>query len=206
MSNHKLWHLFYHYPIKQMYFFKFFTMKQLSLIVILVFLSFLSFAQKGKVFPVVSGKTLTNKNISLPSNTKGKYTLIGVAYSKKSDDLLKGWYSPLYNTFISPPTSSLFPQDDYDINMYFIALMKGIYKVADNTITKKMKQGIDKKFHDNVLLYQGKIKDYKKELKLGEKDLPYFFVLDKNGKIVYHTSGAYSDRKKFNIQSAIETE
>lgn len=181
-------------------------MKQLNLIVTLIFLSLFSFAQKGKIFPVVSGETLTSKKVTVPSSTKGKYTLIGVAYSKKSDELLKGWYSPLYNTFISPPTSSLFPQDDYDINMYFIALMKGIYKVADNTITKKMKKGIDKKFHDNILIYQGKIKEYKKELRLGEKDLPYFFVLDKNGKIVYHTSGAYSDKKKFNIQSAIDTE
>ena len=177
-----------------------------KLIVILLLFPLFSYAQKGKVFPAVSGETLTDKNVTVPSSTKGKYTLVGVAYSKKSDDLLKGWYSPLYNTFISPPTSSLFPQDDYDINMYFIALMKGIYKVADKGITKKMKDGIDKKFHDNVLIYQGKINEYKKELKLGEKDLPYFFVLDKNGNIVYHTSGAYSDKKKFDIQSAIEIE
>jgi hypothetical protein len=179
---------------------------QLKLILILLIFPLFCFAQKGKIFPVVEGETLTNKNISVPVSTKGKYTLVGVAYSKKSDDLLKGWYSPMYNTFVSPPTSSMFPQDDYDVHMYFVALMKGIYKVADKGITNKMKEGIDKRFHDNILVYQGKIKDYKKELNLGEKDVPYFFVLDKKGKIVYHTSGAYSDKKMFNIQSAIETE
>ncbi len=189
-----------------MYFLIFFQMNYSKLILILLFLPLFVQAQKGKTFPNVSGETLNDKNISVPASTKGKYTLIGVAYSKKSDELLKGWYSPLYNTFISPPTSSLFPQDDYDINMYFIALMKGIYKVADKGITNKMKKGIDRKFHDNVLVYQGKIREYKKELNLGQKDLPYFFVLDKNGNIVYHTSGAYSDKKKFNIQSAIEIE
>jgi len=179
---------------------------QLKIILFLLIVPFFGFAQKGKYFPAVAGETLTSKNISVPENTKGKYTLVGVAYSKKSDDLLKGWYSPMYNTFVSPPTSSLFPQDDYDVNMYFVALMKGIYKVADKGITKKMKQGIDKRFHDNVLVYQGKINSYKKELNLGQKDVPYFFVLDKKGKIVYHTSGAYSKKKMFDIQSAIETD
>jgi predicted transcriptional regulator len=46
-----------------------------------------------------------------------------------------------------------------------------------------------------MLLYKGDIKDYKESLGLKEKDTPYFFVLDKEGKILYVTSGAYTDAK-----------
>jgi predicted transcriptional regulator len=30
---------------------------------------------------------------------------------------------------------------------------------------------------------------------MDQKDIPYIFVLDKDGKIIYQTSGAYSDEK-----------
>ncbi|MEM1134486.1 MAG: hypothetical protein AAGI07_01515 [Bacteroidota bacterium] len=174
-------------------------------IVILLFPLF-TFGQKGKPFPYLEGETLNDRKVVLPKETMGKYTLIGIAYSRRSDELLKGWYGPLYRTFVSPPEVAFIPQDDYDINMYFIALMKGIYKVADKKITQKMKTGIDKKFHNNLLMYQGKINSYKSELDLGEKDLPYFFVLDEKGKIVYQTKGVYTDKKMYEIQSAIETD
>ena len=178
----------------------------LKLFVLILLLPLSVTAQNGKSFPFIEGETLKDKKVALPKDTKGKYTLVGIAYSKKSDDLLKGWYSPMYRTFIDPPEVAFIPTDDYDVNMYFVALLKGIYKVADNKITSKMKAGIDPKFHKNMVIYHGKIKEYKKELNLGQKDLPYFFVLNENGKIVYHTEGAYSDRKLYEIQSAIETE
>ncbi|UZR94627.1 hypothetical protein [Chondrinema litorale] len=179
---------------------------QLKLIVLSLLLPISVFAQNGKKFPSIEGETLKDRKVVLPQDTKGKYTLIAVAYSKKSDELLKGWYSPMYRTFVEPPEVAFIPTDDYDVNMYFVALLKGIYKVADNKISNKMKSGIDAKFHKNMVIYTGKINDYKKQLNLGQKDLPYFFVLDKNGNIVYHTQGAYSDKKLYEIQSAIETE
>jgi predicted transcriptional regulator len=76
---------------------------------------------------------------------------------------------------------------------------------VDGTITKKMKQGLQPKFHPFTVVYQGNIQDYKKQLNLGEKDLPYFFVLDAQGKILYHTSGAYNDRKLADIIDAVES-
>ncbi len=160
-------------------------------------------AQKGKQFPQLPGETLKGQNMEIPAQTRGKRTLIGLAYSKKSDDLLKQWYSPIYNTFIEPPSTSLFPQDEYDINMYFVALLKGIYSVADGKIMKEMRDGIDPRYHERTLVYAGNIKDYRKSLNLDNKDLPYFFVLDNNGKIVYHTSGAYSRKKLTEIMRAV---
>ena len=101
---------------------------QLKLIVLSLLLPISIFAQNGKKFPSIEGETLKDKKVVLPQDTKGKFTLIAVAYSKKSDDLLKGWYSPMYRTFVEPPEVAFIPTDDYDVNMYFVALLKGIYK------------------------------------------------------------------------------
>lgn len=178
--------------------------KTLFLIANLITISFFTWAQKGQIFPTVEGETLTGKSVTLPAAAKGKCTLMGVAYSQKSEELLKQWYQPIYTHFVEQPESSFVPTEKYDVNLYFVALLKGIYKTVDGTIEKKMKQGLNAKYHPMTVLYKGNIQDYKKTLVLDDKDLPYFFVLDANGKIVYHTSGAYSTRKLGEIMEAID--
>ncbi|MGK0252130.1 MAG: flagellar basal body rod protein FlgG, partial [Gammaproteobacteria bacterium] len=54
---------------------------------------------------------------------------------------------------------------------------------------------VDKKLYPYILFYSGSIKDYKSKLDFDGKDVPYFYVLDENGKIVYNTSGMYTTSK-----------
>jgi hypothetical protein len=62
-------------------------MKKLGLLVLTVFLSFLSNAQvTGKMFPEMEAETVEDKKVKLPQDTKGKFTLLGLAYSKKSEE------------------------------------------------------------------------------------------------------------------------
>jgi hypothetical protein len=162
-------------------------MKRIFLFSFSLFVSAIAQAQVGKLFPSLSGTDLQDKTVSIPNDTKGKYTVVGVAYSQKADEALKGWFQPVFETFIY--------ESDYDVNTYFIGMISGIKEVAAGTIEKKMKKGVDPVLHKHMLLYKGDIKDYKETLGLKEKDTPYFFVLDKEGKIVYVTSGAYTDAK-----------
>lgn len=163
-------------------------------------------AQKGKMFPDLSGKTLTGKNMKLPKDTKGKFTLIGVAYSQKSDKLLKEWFEPVYNNFIdqSHGSDGFIPTSSYDVNVYFIPMVSGIKQAAAGKIEDEMIKKVDKKLHAHVLLYKGAIKDYKDILELDGKDLPYFFVLDETGKIVYATQGEYSTKKMGDVEQMLE--
>lgn len=144
-------------------------------------------AQNGKTFPSLTGTTLENKQVNLPKDTRGKFTVVGVAYSQKADEALKGWFQPVYETFIQ--------DSEYDVNTYFIGMISGIKEAVAGTIEKKMKKGIDPVLHKHTLIYSGAIGDYKDALGLKDKDTPYFFLLDKDGKIVYVTSGAYTDAK-----------
>src|SRR5690606_30631005 len=96
------------------------------------------YAQVGDTFPDLDGTTLTDKDIKLPVDTKGKFTLVGMAYSKKSEVDLKTWFAPVYNTFIHKSSSSLFGDVGYDINVFFIPMFTGVKKAAASTAEKKM--------------------------------------------------------------------
>jgi len=74
-------------------------------------------------------------------------------------------------------------------------MIKGIEKAAAEVIVKNLTDNIDPKLHQYVLVYKGAVGAYKKTLKLGRKDYPYFFIIGKDGKILYNTSGAYSKEK-----------
>jgi len=41
-------------------------------------------------------------------------------------------------------------------------------------------------------------------LNMKDKNSPYFFVLDENGKILYATSGSFSEKKMEDIEAVLE--
>jgi hypothetical protein len=172
--------------------------KTLKLLVVSLFFVISANAQVGQIFPLLTGNTLSSKTITIPTDTKNKYTLLAVAYSQKSQQDLNGWMQPVYDTFLDK--EALFT---YDVNMYFVPMIGGLKQVAGEKIEQKLKEGIDKELHQNVLVYKGSMADYKSSLKLDGKDKPYFFILDKTGKIVYTTSGEYSDKKMEEIEDKL---
>jgi len=174
-----------------------------GLLLISILLVHLVLGQTGKMFPNIKGETLEGKEVNVPNDTKGKYTLIGMAYSQKSEDELKTWFQPAYSTFIDKSKPSLF-EERYDVNLYFIPMFTGINKAAIGTAKKKALEGIDSKLQQNIIFYKGELEKYKNELGLNRKDTPYFFVLDKEGKIIYATEGSYSEDKMSAIEEKIE--
>lgn len=176
---------------------------KISLFSICILLHGIVVAQTGQLFPTVKGETLEGKVVSIPEDTKGKYTLIGMAYSQKSEDELKTWFQPAFSAFIDKSKPSLF-EEKYDVNLYFIPMFTGLNKAAAATAKKKALEGVDKRLHSYILFYKGELEKYKKELGLNQKDIPYFFVLDKAGKIIYYTEGNYSEEKMEAIEEKLE--
>lgn len=176
--------------------------KSLILIAIILFFAPLYRAQQpiGKTFPDLIGETLDDKAVQLPRDTKGKITLIGMAYSKDAEKELETWLNPVYNKFIAK--TGMF-DGDYDVNLYFIPMFTGVNQVTAGTTKKKVKEETDKQFHPYVLFYKGDLKKYREQLDFEKSNKPYFFVLDKEGKIIATTSGAYSDEKMEELEDKI---
>ena len=161
--------------------------------------------QVGAQFPLMEGESLDHEVINIPEDTKGKYTLIGLAFSKKSEEYLNSWFNPTYQQFIyKPETPSLFA-GGYDINLYFIPMFTGAKRPAYEKVMEKVSETIDPKLYPHVLFYKGTMKEYRDVLDFDGKDVPYFYVLDPEGKIVYTTFGTYTDKKMREIVEKLES-
>jgi hypothetical protein len=161
----------------------------------------------GKMFPDISCEDYNGKPVNIPNDTKGKYTLFAMAFSTAAEDDLKTWVNPVYNKFIGKVDASkadVFDVSvDYDINLYFIPMFTGANQLASKQSKEKIKSKTDKELYPYLLFYDGG-KTYKDELDFQKRDIPYFFVLDKTGKVVYTTSGKYDDKKMEKILDIIE--
>ena len=179
-------------------------MKKMFLIcLLLVAFSSLNAQVVGKMFPSMDAETVEDKKVNLPQATKGKFTLLGLAYSKKSEDELNSWFQPIFQKFIQK-NKGLFEDFGYDVNVYFVPMFTGVNAAATGTAKRKAAKNIDPQLLPYVLFYKGELKTYKKALDFEKKDIPYFFVLDPQGKIVFATSGKYSDSKMEAIEEHIE--
>jgi hypothetical protein len=179
-------------------------MKKFSLFLIGFALTFTLQAQViGKMFPDLEAETVEDTKVRLPQEANGKYTLLGLAYSKKSEDELNSWFQPVFETFIQK-TTGLMAGFGYDVNVYFVPMFTGINAAATGTAKRKALKNINPQLLPHVLFYKGEIKTYQDALDFERKDIPYFFVLDTTGKIIYATSGKYSEAKMEQVESVIE--
>jgi hypothetical protein len=151
----------------------------------------------------MEAETVEDKKVRIPADVKGKYTLVGLAYSKKSEDELNSWFQPVFEKFIQK-TSGVLGSFSYDVNVYFIPMFTGINAAATGTAKRKAMKNIDPQLLPYVLFYKGELKTYKEALDFEKKDIPYFFVLDPEGKIVYATSGKYSASKMDKVEEVMD--
>jgi hypothetical protein len=90
---------------------------------------------------------------------------------------------------------------NYDVNFFFIPMLNKVNQVFEKGSKEKIKNGTDKDFWPYILFYNGAIKPYKEDFAIEDSKIPYFFVLDKNGKILHVESGKYSEKKMDNIEN-----
>ena len=179
-------------------------MKKIGLLMFCFVLCNGVFAQvTGKMFPDMEAETVEDKKVKLPLDIKGKYTLLGLAYSKKSEDDLNSWFQPVFEKYIQK-TTGLMSGFGYDVNVYFVPMFTGINAAATGTAKRKALKNIDPQLLPYVLFYRGELKPYKESLEFDKKDVPYLFVLDPTGKIVHATIGKYTEDKMDAIESVIE--
>jgi hypothetical protein len=179
-------------------------MKKSILLALMVAMAAVADAQVvGKMFPTMETETVDDKKVSLPNDVKGKYTLLGLAYSKKSEDELNTWFEPVFSKFVQK-ASGLMAGMGYDVNVAFVPMFTGINAAATGTAKKKALKNIDPQLLPYILFYKGELKPYKEALDFERRDIPYFFVLDPQGKIVHATSGAFSEAKMDKVEESIE--
>jgi hypothetical protein len=157
-------------------------------------------AQTRKEFPMLIGQLVDGKRIDLPESAQGKYTLIGMSWSRKAEEGFESWVSPVWNKFV---LKSGMMDKLYDINVFFIPMFVGTKKGAMDNVMKRMEAKSDPEIFPYVLFYKGDLKPYEKHLGLEDETKPYVFLLDSTGRIVYSTTGRYTEKKMLEIEKIL---
>lgn len=157
-------------------------------------------AQTGQSFPPISGEILEGGNATLPADYAGKLTLVGMGWTKKSEDALRTWYEPLYDKFVLK--RGIFDKE-YDVNLCLVAMYIGLKQTAYEATMKDLRETNRKDFFPYILFYKGPLEPYDSKLGLEDKTIPYFFLLDEEGKIVHRFSGAFSESKMEKLEEAL---
>lgn len=156
----------------------------------------------GSTFPEMVTEDLFDNTITLPEDIKGKYSIIGLAYNKKSADKMPNWVVPIYQKFITEPPGL---QIGYDVNTYFVYMFSGMTVALKDVVKSKMNNEMDEVLKPHTLFETGELKSYQKVLDMLEKkDTPYFFILDPDGKILWATRGTPRESKINKLASYID--
>lgn len=141
------------------------------------------------VFPALTGETTDGSSITLPSNPSGGYTIVALAFGKRAEPLLENWYAPAYARFVAK--SGLFA-GDYQVDLYLVPLFVGANRAAYGTSMNKLRKQVDPDIAGRVLFVKEDARNIIDQLGLEDPDIPYFFVLDREGRILQRVQGAYT--------------
>lgn len=168
-----------------------------SFLLLPLFISLATHAQDR--FPTLTGETAAGQSITLPA--KGKpWTVVGLAYSQKASPLLEEWYEPAYLRFVAKHGLMA---GSYEADVFFVPLFTGVNKAAYGPSLDKFRKSADPEIVDHVLFSKDDIEPLKEALNLTDKDIPYFFVLDADGRIVHREQGAFTEEKLESIEEVL---
>lgn len=171
-----------------------------AIVIILILAGFNFKAQVGKLFPVIEGATLEDKPMHLPPNN-GKYTVVAIAFNRGAEDELKKWLSPLFDLFAAKDEKKHAHDmtESYDVNFYFVPMINGFKKIAD-----EFKAGTDKGYWPYIVdTKKSDISIVQKQLDVKDNKIPYFYIVDKAGKVVAAQNGTFSEDKMDALEDAI---
>ncbi len=162
---------------------------KILIILIVAITTTTTFAQ---TLPEIKVETADNKNVNIPQDLKGKYSLICFASSQKAQPDLESWLDPVYQKFIA---KTGIMDDLYDVNVYFIPILTGTNISFASSVKKKFRENTQQDLQSHVLFCTENGKDVIHSIHMDDTSVPYFFLLNKENKIIYKTTGQYTEEK-----------
>lgn len=167
-----------------------------SLFLIIIGITKLAAAQS---FPEITCERVgfASQQIPLKNN---KVTLVCVVFSNKASDDLETWLNPVYSKFVAK-TGMM--DDMYDVNLHFVAAFSGATKAFKGEFIKKVEKQGEKELIPLILMADKEDFVASSALKVDSKAIPYFYVIDATGKILYMSLGPFSEAKMDKIESIV---
>ena len=160
----------------------------------------LSVGVRGQAFPTLTGELANGTAVELPGKPKTSLIVIALAYGQKAQADLEAWYEPAYLRFVAK--HGLFA-NAYRTELYFVPLFTGANKAAYEPSLKRFRKSATPETADRVVFVKTELELVRDALGLHDKDIPYFFVVDAQGRIVHREQGAFTEDKLDAIEEAL---
>ncbi|MEI6813247.1 MAG: hypothetical protein WCL36_03620 [bacterium] len=160
------------------------------------FLIMALWAQQGVVakFPTIVSDNLEGKTFTLPRDFAGKRNVVFVPFLREQQSVVDGWVP-----FVKQQLAA-HPGTDY----YELPTIKKMIGLMKWTINKGMSGGIaDKSAREHTItLYTDKA-PLKQSLAITDESLITILVVDKEGKIYWRETGAFTPEKGASLAAAL---
>jgi ATP10 protein len=150
----------------------------------------------GKRFPTVSAKTLAKRCVRFPEETKRKVGLVFVAFEQGAQQDINSWVGPFIGDVLNNDA----------VSYYEIPMISGAYKPVSRFIDGGMRGGVPKDLHDRTATFYGKRADFFESMAITDQSRAYLFMLSRDGRIVFRTSGPATTEKISAARDALEKE
>lgn len=151
-------------------------------------------------FPRIEGEFADGRVEHLPQEGTKGYTIIAMAFGQKAQPDLEEWFEPAYLRFVEK--HGLFA-GAYDVVVYFVPVFTGLNKAAYEPSMKRFRKSAAPGIADRVLFVKADFDRFKDDLGLNGRDIPYFFVLDSQGRVIHREEGPFTESKLEAIEEVL---
>jgi hypothetical protein len=146
------------------------------------------------IFPKVTGQNLEFENFILPHNLEGELNLVIIPFRRWHQNLVDEWSFYL---------NTLEKKHSY-FRYYEVPTLNRGFKFIRFMIDGGMRSGIPDKAvrQRTITIYTNKAL-FKKKLKIHSEDTIYLYLMDKNGKIIWHVEGNFDNNKLQSLEKLL---
>ena len=152
-------------------------------------------AQEGSHFPTVSGYNLNRQEYEFPRDFSGDLNLVMVAFQQRQQFTINTWIP------FAQEVEAKYPNFFY----YELPTIYEMPALSRTFINEGMRAGIpDRTARERTITFYLDKDSFRSALDIpGEEDI-HLFLVDREGKILWRTTGAYSESKASELIQAIE--
>lgn len=143
-------------------------------------------AVEPTTFPSFNATSLKGKSWQVPANLSGQKNILIVAFTDKKQPEIDSWFSPLRALQANHP----------GLEYYEIPVLPEKYAMSRPFIDRYMRGKVPSaNTQERVLPWYTNIGEFVSRLKIDNQQDIRLYLVDRAGKVLHQTSGAYSENK-----------
>lgn len=147
--------------------------------------------QTGDTLPSLSGKTLSDKQVSLPQATAGKPAVVAFGFSRESGVPIRQWAQRLN-------------QEASGVPVYQVPVLEGVPGLFRGLAVGSIRKDTPQGYRDNLVLLYKDEKLWRDKLSVSNDKTAYLVIVDAQGRVVDRVTGDPDEASVTKVKAALQ--